>query len=331
MTVNRRGFTLVELLVVIAIIGILVSLLLPAVQAAREAARRMQCSNNLKQIGLAIHNYHDTYKAFSVGNWHGVHGSWLVHHLPFAEQTALRNVYQNSGGTQTFRTGGVRYGSAVNFPVVQKQIAMYTCPSDAVTANPGTYSGITFHNYVANYGNTTRGRLSPYGKTSTGANNVHGRAPFIEFIAVNTGNWAGYYSWIAHDNQYISRVTMADMLDGTSNTLAMSETVQGRQGDLRGFAWWGGGAHFETFLTPNTSQPDVLESGGYCKPVNPLNPPCMGRTGAVQESIAARSRHPGGVQCTLVDGSVRFVSNTVALDTWRGFGTGAGSETLGEL
>src|SRR5687768_17586583 len=96
--------------------------------------------------------------------------------------------------------------------------------------------------------------------------------------------------------------------------------LQGRDTDLRGFAWWGGGAHFETFLPPNTSQPDWVEQN--CFPAR--NPPCAVRvasscnyvaTGA--ETIAARSRHPGGVQCTLTDGSVRFVSNTVNLDTWR--------------
>lgn len=334
----RLGFTLVELLVVIAIIGILVGLLLPAVQAAREAARRMQCSNNLKQIGLAVHNYLDSNKeTFPAGSWHGVHGTWLVGILPFIEQVAMRNLYQNFGGVESFRTGGVRYGSPVNLPVTTKQMSTYTCPSDSITASPSIISGVTFHNYVANYGNTTRGRLSPYGVTSSGTPNVWGGAPFIEYIAPNTGNWANYYSWIHCDQSKLKfKVKLAEITDGTSNTLAFSECVQARDGDLSGFAWWGGGAHFETLLAPNTSQPDVVEQScatGTAR--NPLNPPCIVRdpasgnvvtTGA--ETRAARSRHVGGVQCTLVDGSVRFVSSSIALDIWRAMGSGSGGETV---
>jgi prepilin-type N-terminal cleavage/methylation domain-containing protein len=346
---SRTGFTLVELLVVIAIIGILVALLLPAVQAAREAARRMQCSNNLKQIGLATHNYLDTYKVFPVGSWHAVHGTWQLHILPFCEQVALHGMFQNSGGTQTFRTGGIRYGSAPNLPVVTKQIPTYTCPSDSVTAQATIFSGITFHNYRANYGSTTRGRLSPYGVSSTGAPNRWAGAPFIEFIARNvdpiTGQqnpWANYYSWIHCDQSaggqcFLTKVALADILDGTSNTLLFSEGVQGRNNDLRGFSWWGGGCHFETLLSPNSAQPDVVEQNCFPAPNFPLNPPCVVRAGASgnvvttgAETQAARSRHPGGVQCTLTDGSVRFVSNTIALDTWRWLGTGAGAETLSD-
>ena len=333
-----RGFTLVELLVVIAIIGILVGLLLPAVQAAREAARRMQCSNNLKQIGLAVHNYLDSNReTFPAGSWHGVHGTWLVGILPYIEQTAMRNLFQNFGGVESFRTGGIRYGSTPNLVVTTKQLPAYTCPSDMITASPSIISGITFHNYVANYGNTTRGRLTPYGVTSTGAPNVWGGAPFIEYIAPNTGNWANYYSWIHTNTGALKfKVKLAEISDGTSNTLAFSECLQGHGGDLSGFAWWGGGAHFETLLPPNTSQPDVVEQScatGAAR--NPLNPPCVVRAAASgnvvttgAETHAARSRHVGGVQCTLCDGSVRFVSSSIALDVWRAMGSGAGGETF---
>src|ERR1043165_1856410 len=94
---SRLGFTIVELLVVIAIIGVLVALLLPAVQTARESARRMQCTNNIKQIGLGVANYESTHRAMPPGNYHSVFGSWLVWLLPFVEQQALRDRYSNEG------------------------------------------------------------------------------------------------------------------------------------------------------------------------------------------------------------------------------------------
>src|SRR6478735_1342134 len=178
---SRCGFTLVELLVVIAIIGVLVALLLPAVQAARESARRNQCSNNIKQIGLGVHSYNDVYGIMPPGNYHSVFGSWLVWILPYVEQQALRDRYSNDG-MSGYPTTGIRYGNALNLPVTTTQIKAYTCPSDTKSAVAGLISGVTFHNYTANYGNTTRGRIGPAGTTSTGAPNVFGGAPFIEVI-----------------------------------------------------------------------------------------------------------------------------------------------------
>jgi hypothetical protein len=274
-------------------------------------------------------------EVFPVGDWHAVFGTWQVGIMPFVELSTMHAAYLNYGGTQGLRTGGIRYGDPLNWPVTKKQIPTYTCPSDYKSASDAIFAGLTFHNYRANYGNTTRGRLSPYGVTSTGAPNIYGGSPIIQFIAPNTGNWATYYSWIHCDlNRLIFDVSMADVTDGTSNTLLFSESVQGRDQDLRGFAWWGGGAHFETLLPPNTSQPDVVEQN--CFPVR--NPPCIVRdpssgnvvtTGA--ETQAARSRHPGGVQACLTDGSVRFFTNTINLDIWRAVGTAKGGESLGEF
>lgn len=322
MSPKRHGFTLVELLVVIAIIGILVALLLPAVQAAREAARRAQCSNNLKQMGLGVHSYGNSFLAMPPGNYHSVFGSWLVHILPYIEQKGMRDMYSNVG-MAGYPDTGIRYGNALNLPVTRTQLATYVCPSDSNTAAPSIFNGVTFHNYVANYGNTTRGRLSPVSTTSTNQPNVYGGAPFIEVIMQNVPTL-----YIMHDNTYKPVVRMAEITDGTSNTLAISETVQGKGGDLRGFGWWGGGCHFETKLTPNSSLPDRTEQS--CTPANPLNPPCANRQVGVpenEESLAARSRHPGGVQTAMCDGSVRFVTNNIALDTWRAVGTARGRDT----
>lgn len=330
MFAKKLGFTLVELLVVIAIIGVLVALLLPAVQAARESARRAQCTNNLKQIGVAVHNYNDVWQAMPPGCYHGVFGTWILHILPFMEQTTLQQQYVNSGGIQTFRNGGIRYGGAQNLPVTTTQLKVYVCPSDTKSAQPGIISGVTFHNYVANYGNTTRGRVSPVGTTSAGLPNIHGGGPFIEVIYQQTAD-STYYSYIMlpTENPFKDKTRMAEITDGTSNTLAVSETVQGKGGDLRGFGWWGGGAHFETLLTPNSPLPDRTEQS--CTPLVRLNPPCVNRSPGIanqEETIAARSRHPTGVSAVLCDGSVRFFTNNINLDVWRAAGTAAGGDPV---
>lgn len=310
------GFTLVELLVVIAIIGVLVALLLPAVQAARESARRMQCSNNVKQITLGMHNYADTYNAtFPVGEYGCCWGTWLVALLPYVEQKQAFDQYtffgalNASGGNTNLET---RYIGADNLRVTKLQIKAYTCPSDPKTNTTALRSGITSHNYVANHGNTALNRLSPFGTTSTGQPNNYGGAPFI---------------YVGSSVQQPQIIRMAQVTDGMSNTLAFSETVKGQNNDLRGFSWWNGGAHFETKLAPNSSQPDVVEADTYCK-VAPLNPPCTAPTTTNPSNIAARSRHPSGVLSSMCDGSVRFVSNNIFLDTWRGISTIQGGETL---
>ncbi len=310
----RFGFTLVELLVVIAIIGVLVALLLPAVQTARESARRAQCSNNLRQIGLAMTQYADTYKgAFPVGEYNWGWGTWLVGLLPYIEQKNLYDQYKGFGGLNA--SGGIDtnlvYSAAANLPVTRVQLQAYSCPSDSVVATPGSRSGITYHNYVANHGSTTLQRLAQFGTLINGQPNKFKGAPFI---------------YVSSSNSNPQVVRLNDVLDGLSNTLAFSETVQGHSNDLRGFAWWNGGAHFETHLAPNSSQPDILENISYCVNSDSYNPPCDGPTSANPENIAARSRHPLGVMVALCDGSVRFVQNSINLDLWRGLSTNSGRE-----
>jgi hypothetical protein len=244
----------------------------------------------------------------------------------------LHDRYVNSGGISGLRNGGIRYGGVENLPVTTTQLKAYVCPSDTKSAQAGIISGVTFHNYVANYGNTTRGRVSPVGTTSTNLPNLHGGGPFIEVIFPNSTD-STYYSYImrATEDTYKEKTRLAEITDGTSNTLAISETVQGKGGDLRGFGWWGGGAHFETLLTPNSPLPDRTEQS--CNTSLKLNPPCANRTvgnANQEENIAARSRHPSGVSATLCDGSVRFFSNNVALDIWRAWGTSHGGDAAND-
>jgi len=266
-----------------------------------------------------MHNYADTYNAvFPVAEYSCCWGTWLVSMLPYVEQKALFDQYKFFGAIDA--VGGnpnsaTRYGGSMNLLVSRTQIKAYTCPSDPKTNTTPLRSGITSHNYVANHGNTTLARAATFGRTSTGQPNQFGGAPFIR---------------VSTSIQQPQVIRMAEVSDGLSNTLAFSETIKGQQNDLRGFAWWNGGSHFETQLAPNSSQPDVLENISYCKQA-PMNPPCIGPTSANPTNIAARSRHPSGIVASLCDGSVRFVSNNIALDTWRGISTMHGGEQLADF
>jgi prepilin-type N-terminal cleavage/methylation domain-containing protein len=313
----RRAFTLIELLVVIAIIGTLVALLLPAVQSARESSRRVQCSNNFKQLGIGLTQYADTYRgAFPVGAYTCCMGTWQVALLPYIEQKALFDEYKgygmiNASGEidQTFR-----YAGAENRDVTNKTIKVYTCPSDNKVAPRGA-AMTTFHNYVGNYGNTTVARKATHGVQTNGQPNKYGKAPFI---------------YVANSNQSPQVMRLQDVIDGLSSTMAFSETLKGQYSDLRGFGWWRGGSHFETYLAPNTSQPDVVEQAQFCNTQHP-NPPCVGATTANPETIAARSRHPGGVGVVMCDGSYKFITDGVNLDTWRFLSTASGREPANNL
>ena len=153
--------------------------------------------------------------------------------------------------------------------------------------------------------------------TSAGTPNVWGGAPFVKVI---------------NQTSPLQNVKMGELTDGTSNTLVFSETIQGEGGDLRGFTWFSGGAHFETLIGPNSSSPDVLDNANYCKGPGTTGtlvssmPPCTGPTSALPSNYAARSRHTGGVQAALADGSIHFISNSINLDTWRALSTARGGE-----
>lgn len=300
----KRGFTLVELLVVIAIIGVLIALLLPAVQQAREAARRMQCSNNLKQLGIAMHNYHDTFQTFPVGSYACCYGTWQVAILPFIEQSAMYNIYHHDN---KFEDSSYRYGMATNFPVTTSRIAALTCPSDTPNAPIGTAPNqLTSHNYVVNFGNTNYSQGTVNGVTFKGA-------PFTIH---------------ASDTQTDRSYGFRHISDGTSNTMLMAEVLQGTGKDLRGFSWWSVGTNFSAYLGPNSSQPDNMDSAGNCVNTPQANLPCTVATSSNPIMTASRSRHPGGIQAVLCDGSVRFFAETINIDSWRALASTQGGEVI---
>jgi prepilin-type processing-associated H-X9-DG protein len=291
--------------VVIAIIGILVALLLPAVQAAREAARRTSCVNNLHQLALAMHNHHAAHKALpegvSTGTPYWGMGNWQVSILPFIEQRAMRDLYYDygvSGGRNYYHTDNMNGCTG-------KQLPMLRCPSDSPNLRGWPDSGgrsTTYHNYVVNFGNTAINESSSWQVATFNGLTFRG-APFT------CGN-----------PQRIETIQ-----DGSSNTMMVSELVQGQRHDLRGCTWWGTGSGFVTSIRPNDSAPDLSwGDASWCDP-NPPNPPCAFRISYV---FGARSRHPGGVNVTFCDGGTRFVKEEIDPTVWQGLSTTRGSETV---
>jgi prepilin-type N-terminal cleavage/methylation domain-containing protein/prepilin-type processing-associated H-X9-DG protein len=302
------GFTLIELLVVIAIIAVLIGLLLPAVQKVREAANRARCQNNLKQLGVAMHNYHDALGTLPDGGIDHFSGNWQVSILPFIEQNAMYQLYQGYGTAQSV----IRPGNITN--VTGRQLALCTCPSDT-PALPGgkTYDNCSYHNYAANFGNTAVG--DSISNTS------------METLATYNG-----FTYGGAPFRYNNPQRLTDITDGTSNTLMLADVIQGQGVDVRGYTWWGDGGAFVTSLLPNDPGGDYVNHT-YCN-TDPPNPPAR-ECGTVTQTngyyvraFAARSRHPGGVNVSFCDGSCRFISDRVAALTWQQLGTSQGGEAI---
>ncbi len=332
---NRRGFTIIELLVVIAIIAILISLLLPAIQQAREAARRTQCKNHLKQLGLAVHNYASSYRYLPPGasvdlsvTSTGNNGSWGVHGriLPLLEQG---NLYNN-----------VDLSIAWDFQTAIDglKIPVYACPSDPKSdqaRDPGS-GKVTLYptNYGFNYGtwfvfDTTNG---------------------------NGGNGAFFPN---------ASLTIAAFTDGTSNTLLASEvkswqpytrnggpstttipstaseaaTITASGGQFKtntGHTEWPDGrvhhTGFTVTMNPNTHVPYTNAGTEYNADYNSWQEGKNGGAGSPTYAIiTSRSHHIGVVNAVLVDGSVRTISENISLDIWRALGTRQNGEVLGEF
>jgi len=320
-----KGFTLVELLVVIAIIGILIALLLPAVQAAREAARRMQCTNNLKQICLATHSYHDAQNMLPPGGFNPHKQTWYHAIMPYMEKGTLSEDVDFSTGN------GYHQGS--NRLIPESAVEDVHCPSDQASSfDPSsTNAWLTFFrgNYACNAGNvgvsgTTSWNLTVLPSRTLGSVTVeNGGQPFVISVA------AGF-------EQY----SLNDITDGTSSTLAFAECLQGRQGTsntgrtgvfgLRGAVFHAAFCWFTTWDTPNSTTPDRNpDSDGCCVPTD-LGPCQSATVIGGPATLSARSKHPGGVNASMFDGSVRFVDNNIRWEVWQAMGTSQGGEVVTE-
>ncbi|MFM1801493.1 MAG: hypothetical protein RJA81_845 [Planctomycetota bacterium] len=332
----RKGFTLIELLVVIAIIAVLISLLLPAVQSAREAARRSQCVNNLKQIGLGMHNYESSYGCLPQGMRGCCWGSWLIPVLPYVEQQALFNSWNsfgnNSGAPGTI-DGLFRYAGVCNITVTSARVSAYMCPSDPNNMQKqgigqtlgGVRFDVTSQNYVVNFGNSNMQQDASWTDPVANITIQFAGAPFGDVGSPRPDIAAG-----GGQGQTRGVVPFSAIPDGLSNTMLTSETLVGVRGttyDLRGFSHWAYAANFSGYRVPNSKEMDWMQSQGYCGTSVPMNPPCRGGI-AGRVFIAPRSKHPGGVNVGMADGSVRFIKDTVNPSTFNALSSTKGGEIV---
>ncbi|AMV20234.1 DUF1559 domain-containing protein [Planctomyces sp. SH-PL14] len=296
-----RGFTLIELLVVIAIIAVLVAILLPAVQQAREAARRSQCGNNLKQLGIAMHSYHETLNVFpygvlTFGTYH-TRDTWMQQVLPYIDQGPMYNKYQNWVGQWVMDTP-VDIRDAI--------IPTLVCPTDpsggGFGANGGLRSGA--YGFQGNY-------VVCIGKTQN-----H-----------NVDN-GGMFHWN-------SSTRVKHVADGLSNTVMFSEGLcrgktTGGWGEPGGY--WGGGEGggfgFTTMETPNSTVTDQVYT---CKSTTWPNAPCTSMSVYTTQRNFARSAHVGGVQAAMGDGAVKFVSDSIDRTLWQNVGSCNGQERVADF
>lgn len=325
------GFTLVELLVLIAVIGLVIAILIPAIPAARETARRAQCTNNLRQIGLGMYEYHDLLGTLPPGTKGCCWGTWMLFILPYIEQEALYNSWNFVGNNRDDATlyGGLfRYSGAANTSVTTRPIETYYCPSDLAPSKRAARRGVTSQNYVVNFGNTICTQTPFY--LYQGAKKPFLGAPFTDMGAPVRDVTAPPRSADGTGTFNYSSIS-----DGLSGTMLTSEVLAGTGGDRRGYSWWGFAAQFTALQPPNSSYPDVLQSSGDCGEVPP-NPPCAAATGGSTGDLYVglgplnipRSRHGGGVDVGMADGSVRVIRNAIHPGVFQALGSARGNEMV---
>jgi prepilin-type N-terminal cleavage/methylation domain-containing protein/prepilin-type processing-associated H-X9-DG protein len=322
----RPGFTLIELLVVIAIIGVLIALLLPAVQKVREAANRVRCQNNLKQLGLALHHYHTVHDVFPPGQWcpnlhenaptyHYNRGCWFQNILPYVEQTAL---FAQVDAYDQAHLNTLNY--ICEAPGHQTHVPTFMCPSD-----PNAGKDLTQWDPEG---------TAPSDGSPERSQGFHGN--YVLCSGSTVFNPPESRNGLHLDGIFFvqSEIRIADITDGTSTTLLSAEInlvpdhltggpcCEGN--DLRGryYNSYFGDTLFSTLQPPNTSLPDVTD---LCIHL-PVYAPCTESISTAQHY--ARSYHPGGVNAGLADGSVRFIANSVNPLTYLGMGSRGGGEVI---
>jgi prepilin-type N-terminal cleavage/methylation domain-containing protein/prepilin-type processing-associated H-X9-DG protein len=333
-TPRRAGFTLIELLVVIAIIAILIALLLPAVQQAREAARRTQCRNNLKQLGLAMHNYHDNFNQFAPTIFHTAgavnwsdssRGSYLVRYLPYIDQAPLYNAMNFSLQGTAWTTANFEGQVAADGTLYRnKVISAFICPSET-TPNVPAHSAKS--NYACSMGNQlmpTNGG-NPWGACALFPGNNFGTGASGHGNSLNASEISGIVSrmpWAAR---------IGEIIDGTSNVIAMGE-IRPSCGDHM----WNGWFHFNSLWVATTAPINhpiqcINEDSGWNSATAPAGLNGCNQYQAYNTSQGFKSRHVGGAHFLLCDGSVRFISENIDYLTYQRVGDRRDGAVVGDF